>query len=112
MASQAGAIAAGALDADQLDFAEGPKPSEQTAVAGRCGLEGLHAEQATTVVQSGGDVHVEVGVDTSVIRSGIVVIGHPFDRKWWGGHHTSRDDGQDSDGPLRQAPSRSLRPNR
>jgi hypothetical protein len=28
-----------------------------------------------------------------------------------GWHHTSRDDGQDSEGPHRQAPSRSLRPN-
>ena len=29
-----------------------------------------------------------------------------------GWHRTDRGDGQDSDGPLRQAPSRSLRPNR
>ena len=36
---------------------------------------------------------------------------HPFDRQSRvGWHHTCRDDGQDSDGPLRQAPSRSLRP--
>jgi hypothetical protein len=34
----------------------------------------------------------------------------PFVSERLGWHHTCRDDGQDSDGPLRQAPSRSLRP--
>jgi hypothetical protein len=64
------------------------------------------------VVQNSGDMHIEVGIDTS---------GDP---EWHRGHgssrslasgwgdHIGRDDGQDSDGPRRQAPSRSLRPNR
>lgn len=77
VAGEAGAVGAGALDTHQVDLTEGSQPSEQPAVAGRCGLEGLHAEQATAMVQGGRDVHVEVGVDTS---------GDP---KWHGGHQSS-----------------------
>src|SRR3954452_23107024 len=45
------------------------------------------------------------------MRSGMLAIAVPF---CWrlGWHRTSRAGGQDSDGPLRQAPSRSLPSNR
>ena len=62
------------------------------------------------VVQGRGDVDVEVGVDTSGDPEWQGGHRHPFVGKRVGWHHTCRDDGQDSDGPLRQAPSRSLRP--
>jgi hypothetical protein len=72
-----GTVAASALDTDQLDVSKGPQPAEEAAVARRRGLEGLHAQQGTAVIQRGGDVHVEVGVDTS---------GDP---EWHRGHRSS-----------------------
>jgi hypothetical protein len=55
-------------------------------------------------------MHIEVGVDTRGDPRWHRGHGHPFVGKRVGWHHTCRDDGQDSDGPRRQAPSRSLRP--
>jgi hypothetical protein len=77
MPGEPGAVAASALDTHELDLAEASQPAEQTAVAGRGGLKGLHTEQATAVVQHGGDVHVEMSVDTS---------GDP---QWHRGHQSS-----------------------
>jgi hypothetical protein len=77
-AGEAGAVAAGALDTDQFERTEAAQPPEQTAIARRGGLEGLHTQQATAVVQRGGDVHVEVGVDTS------------GDQQWHRGQSSSR----------------------
>lgn len=51
-----GAVAAGALDAHQLDLTERSQPSQQAAIADRGGLEGLHTKQGTAVVQRSGDV--------------------------------------------------------
>jgi hypothetical protein len=103
--SEAGAIVACALDADQLDVAEGSKPSKQTAVAGRRGLVRLHAEQRPAMIQSGADMDVEVGVDTPGDTGWHRGHRHPFVGKRVGWHHTCQDDGQDGDGPARQAPS-------
>jgi hypothetical protein len=109
MAGQPGPVAAGPLDADKDDGAEALQPAQQPAVPGGVGGERLDAEQAADVVEGGGDVDVEVGVDPS------------GDLIWHGGHGSSllllgggapagRDGGQDNDGPLRQAPRKSLRP--
>ncbi len=46
----------------------------------------------------------------AMIRSGMVIMVIPFLSERLGWHHTWRDDGQDSHGALRQAPSRSSRP--
>jgi hypothetical protein len=74
VAGETGAIAAGAFDADQLDVAERPEPSEKLAIAGGCGVEGLDGQERTSLVEGGGDVDVEVRVDTS------------GDARWQGGH--------------------------
>jgi len=110
VAGEAGAIAARALDPDELDLAEVSEPSEQTAVTSWRGLEGLNAEKAAEMVQGGGDMHVQVRVDTRGDPEWHRGHRHPFVGKRVGWHRIGRDDGQDSDGPLRQAPSRSLRP--
>ena len=85
MAGQPGAVGAGALDADQLDLTEAAQPAEQAAVAGRRRVERLDAEQRAVVVERGGDMDVEVGVDAPVIRSGKVVIVIPSLASGWGG---------------------------
>ena len=62
MAGQAGAVAAGALDADPREPAPRRQPGEQFAIAGpRCG-ERRRAEQPPRRIDCGGDVVVAVGV--------------------------------------------------
>ena len=63
VAGEPGAVAAGALHADQRDGAEAAKPCQQAAVAGGVGGERLDAQQPADGVQGGGHVHVEVGVN-------------------------------------------------
>ena len=77
---QPGAIGAGALDADLVYLPEALKPGEQRLVAGRARLEGLRPEQSTERVQGGGNVDVEVGVDTTGHPTGSFYDGHghPF----------------------------------
>ena len=59
---QAGAVAAGALDADQAHGPEPAQPAQQAGVAGRGGRELLDAEQPADGIERSGDVHVGVGV--------------------------------------------------
>ncbi len=57
-------------------------------------------------VEDGADVHVKVVSTPGVIRGGKLVTVIPLIwQSRWGEAH-GRDDGQDSGGPLRQAPSR------
>jgi hypothetical protein len=109
VAGEAGSVAAGAFHADQHDGAEALKPDQQLPIARSVGGEGLDTQQPADGAECGGDVGVEVGVDPS------------GDLIWHGGHGSSllllgggapagRDGGQDNDGPLGQAPSRSLPP--
>jgi len=111
MAGQAGAVAAGALDADQLDGPEPAQPHKGSAISVTGGVEALDAQQRAAFVERGDDVHVEMRVDT---RSDLECQGghrHPsLSATGLGGTTPAGSDGQDSDGPLRQAPSKSLRP--
>ena len=62
VAGQAGAVAAGDLDADPREPAPGRQPGEQFAIADpRCG-ERRRAEQPPRRIDCGGDVVVAVGV--------------------------------------------------
>jgi hypothetical protein len=63
VAGQAGAVAAGALDADLGEFAESVQPGQQGGVSGVVGGEGVGAQGAAELVFRGGDVKVAVGVD-------------------------------------------------
>jgi len=65
VAGQAGAVAAGALDADQADGPEPAQPAQQPGVAGRGNGELRDAEQPADRIQRGGDVHVCVSVHTT-----------------------------------------------
>jgi len=61
VAGQAGAVAAGALDADQGDGPEPGQPLHQAGVAGRGDRELPDAEQASDRIKRGRDVRVGVG---------------------------------------------------
>ena len=50
---------------DQLDLTEAAQPAEQVAVAVRGGVERLDTEQGAAFIERGGDVDIEVGVDTA-----------------------------------------------
>ncbi len=95
-------VAAGSLNTHELDGAELREPAMEGPIARRRRLEALHAKERSPVVQGGSDVLVEVRA--------IVVIVIPSLVQWVGVAPHQRDDGQDSDGPVRQAPMRSLRP--
>jgi hypothetical protein len=76
VAGQPGAIRARALDAHQLDDAEATEPPQELAVPAGGGREGLGAEEGAEVVEGGGDVDVEVGVDASGDAIGQAVHCH------------------------------------
>ena len=80
MASQAGPIGTGALDADLGHTAEALEPRQQRFVAGRVGAETLGSEQPAERVQCGCDMHVSMRVDTTgdPTRSFYDGHGHPF----------------------------------
>ena len=107
VAGQPCAVAAGAFHPNQLQLPEAAQPGQQLAIAGRCCRKRLGAQKAAAFVQGCGDMHVEVGVDTAD-HSCHCVHANPFRSGVW--HRADRDGGQDSNGPVRQAPSRSLRP--
>ena len=65
MTGEPGAVAAGALHANQGEGSEAAKPAEQAAVAGAVGGERLDAQQPADGVQGGSHMDVEVGVDAS-----------------------------------------------
>jgi hypothetical protein len=69
----------------------------------------VHTEQGASFVQGGRNVGVEVCVDPSGDAARDSGHRHLFLSLGWMTPHR-RDDGQDSDGPVRQAPMRSLRP--
>ena len=63
MAGQAGPVAAGALDTDDLHGPqEAAQPGQQAGVAGGGNLERFHAEQSADPVQGGSHMGVGVGV--------------------------------------------------
>jgi hypothetical protein len=81
VAGQAGAVAAGALDADQYDRTEASQPLEQATVPVRGGRELLDAEQAADVVERGSNMDICVGVDPAGYCHGAFLYdgqGHPF----------------------------------
>jgi len=85
VAGKPGPVGAGALDAHQLDGAEGPQPGQELAVAPGGGLEGLDPKEGPSPVQGGRHVDVEVGVDPAgdpACQSG---HRHPFRCLGWGG---------------------------
>lgn len=61
-ASETGAVAAGALDADEHDPAERADPGRQFDIAGRLGAELTSAEQATDRIENRDVVSLAVGV--------------------------------------------------
>ena len=63
VAGQARPIGAGAFHPDTLDGAQAIQPRQRAAVAGAVGREGLHTQLGASLVQSGDQVHVAVGVD-------------------------------------------------
>ena len=74
VAGETGPVGAGALDPGQLHLTEATEPPQQCSIALGCGGERLDAYQAAPLVERGGDVDVEVGVDPR---------GDP---QWHGGH--------------------------
>ena len=77
---QARPIGARALHPHLGERTEALEPGEQRLVASRVGVEALRAEQCSERVQGGGDMDVEVGVDTTghTPRSFYDGHGHPF----------------------------------
>jgi hypothetical protein len=60
---QPGTIRAGALDPDPGHRAEGLQPAQQLVIAGAGGLKALHPQQPADLIERGGHVHVQMGVD-------------------------------------------------
>ena len=79
---QAGAVGAGALDPHPGQVTEADQPAVQIPVAAWGGRERLDTQDAAVVVQRGGDVHIEVGVDSTGDRTRALYDGHchPFSR--------------------------------
>jgi hypothetical protein len=102
-------VAAGPFDADQLQGPEALEPAQQLLVPGGSGGEALHAELSSSFVESSRHMHIEVRVDPSGDSARDSGHRHLFLSLGWVTPHR-RNDGQDSDGPVRQAPMRSLRP--
>jgi hypothetical protein len=77
---QARPVGAGAFDTDEGDWAERAQPAEQLVVAGGGRLEALHAQQPADVIDRGGHVDIEVGVDSARDRTRAFYDGHrhPF----------------------------------
>jgi hypothetical protein len=63
--SQRGAVAAGALDANDLHLPEAAEPPEHLPVAGRSGHERLRAQDPADLVERGRDMQVLVSVDAA-----------------------------------------------
>ncbi len=62
VAGQAGAVAAGALDADQGDVPELPEPAQRPGVPGRGRRELSRPQQPADGIEGRGDVHLRMGV--------------------------------------------------
>jgi hypothetical protein len=79
MAGQAGAVAAGPLDADQGDGPVPAQPAQQPGVAGRGDGELLDAEQLPDRVQRSGDLRVGVGARAAGDGAAVFYdVGYPF----------------------------------
>ena len=61
-AKQASPIAAGRLDADALDLAEGSHPGEHQPVAATCRGEALGSQNAIAFIDDGRDMQILVGI--------------------------------------------------
>jgi len=61
-ASEAGAVAAGSLDAGETEIPERGGPGEELAVAGEGSRNGDGAEDTTEMIQSAGDVEIGMGI--------------------------------------------------
>ena len=89
VASQAGAVAAGAFDADTAHGAPGGQPGGQLAVAGGVRRERRRRQQRPGGINSSGDMDITVGIDpaddfNSVLgHNGAALLGQPTDT----GHH-------------------------
>jgi hypothetical protein len=60
-----GTVGTGAFDSDELDVTEAPQPAEQSRVTSRGRVEHLDTTQTTAFVERGGNVNIEVCVDTT-----------------------------------------------
>ncbi len=65
MAAQASTIGAGSFDPDLAKLAMSAHPGKEPPIARGCGRERLGGKDPSDVVNNGGDVDVEVGVDPS-----------------------------------------------
>ena len=63
MTSQARAVTAGPFHTDQHDITERAEPLDELAITIGRRRERRSAQQAAVVVQRGGDMHLEMGVD-------------------------------------------------
>jgi hypothetical protein len=77
---QSGAVAAGALDADQGDVPELPQPAQQAGVPGRGRGELPRPQQPADGIERRGDVHLGMGVHAAGNRGSFFYDGHcrPF----------------------------------
>jgi hypothetical protein len=65
MSGEAGTIRAGPLNTDQADGSEPAKPPNKVSIAAGGGVERFDTEDTSVRIHGGGDVEVEVGVDTA-----------------------------------------------
>lgn len=109
VAGESGTVAAGSFHADELKGPEAFEPAQQFPIARGRGGKALHTELGSSLVEGGRDVHIKVCVDPSGDSARDSGHCHLFLSLGWVTPH-QQDDGQDSEGPVRQAPMRSLRP--
>ena len=99
VASQAGAVAAGALHADHPDLSVAAKPAQQLLVAATISWELTVAEQPSLGIQHGSVMGTTMGVDPADDNPG--VFGHAemaFPLEDWAGQaRTGRAGGHTSD---------------
>jgi len=87
---QAGTVRAGTFHTDLGDGSERGEPVSQLGAPGGGGGERFDAEHPAVGVECGGDVNVEVRVDSARDRARRLYDGHghPFFCEWWrGGTH-------------------------
>ena len=114
VAGEAGAVAAGAFDADAAQLAQRRQPGGQFAVTGARRRERRRRQQPPDGVDSCGDMGVTVRVnaaeDLGVLlgHNGAALLGQPTDT----GHHRAGTADRDTQGGQLKAPIRSRPPDR
>ena len=98
MTGQAGTVGAGPFDPDPLDRTERTQPRRQRVIASRRRRKRPHTQQAADRIDRGGDMHIEMRVDTPTIgrATSTMAICHPFSRSTGQGvARTSREGDRD-----------------